>query len=59
MTAEEFDAALEQLVAQARDQSLPIEGGYNVRSPNPDEPDYTIEISEIVNRTPQPDWEQH
>ena len=51
MTADEFDTELEQLVAQARDESLPIEGGYNARSPHPDEPDYTIEISEIVNRS--------
>lgn len=52
MTADEFDAKLEQLVAQARDESFAIEGAYNVRSPNPDEPDYTIEISEIVNSNP-------
>ena len=54
MTEDEFDAGLESLVAEARDESLPIEGAYNVRSPQRDTPDYTIEISEIVKRTP--DW---
>jgi hypothetical protein len=49
-TLDEFDAELEQLVATARDENIPIEGAHNVRSPRPDDADYTIEISEIVNR---------
>ena len=54
MTEDEFDAELERLVAEARDESVPIEGAHNVRSPQRDTPDYTIEISEIVKRAP--DW---
>ena len=49
-TADEFDAELEQLVAKARDENIPIEGAHNFRSPHPDDADYTIEISEIINR---------
>jgi hypothetical protein len=49
-TLDEFDAELEHLVAKARDENIPIEGAHNVRSPHPDDADYTIEISEIVNR---------
>jgi hypothetical protein len=50
-TLDEFDAELEQLVAKARAENIPIEGAYNARSPHPDDADYTIEISEIINRT--------
>ncbi|HET7324429.1 MAG TPA: hypothetical protein VFJ06_08865 [Halococcus sp.] len=54
MTRDEFATELEHLVAEARDESVPLEGAHNVRSPHPDDPDYTIEISAIVKRTP--DW---
>lgn len=50
-TRTEFDAELEQLVATAREKNIPIEGAHNVRSPHPDNADYTIEISEIIDRT--------
>lgn len=50
MTIDEFDAELEYLVAKARDDDVPIEGAHNVRSPHPNDTDYTIEIFEIVNR---------
>lgn len=49
-TLAEFDAELDHLVAKARDENIPIEGAHNVRSPYPDDADYTIEISEIVNQ---------
>lgn len=51
-TRDEFAAKLERLVAEARDNDIPIEGAYNVRSPHPDDSDYTIEISEITKRKP-------
>jgi hypothetical protein len=53
MTRDEFTTELEHLVTEARDESVPIEGAHNVRSPHPDAPDYTIEISEIAKRTPE------
>lgn len=49
-TVEEFDAELGRLVSEARDQNVPIEGAYNVRSPDPDTRDFTIEITEIAKR---------
>lgn len=51
MTKDEFTTELKLLVTQARDENIPIEGGHNVRSPHPDDTDYTIEISEIANRS--------
>lgn len=53
MTKDEFDAELEHLVAEARDENVPIEGAHNVRSPRRDTSDYTVEISEIVKRAPE------
>jgi hypothetical protein len=53
MTRDEFAAELDHLVAEAREDSVSIEGGYNVRSPRSAAPDYTVEISEIVNRAPE------
>lgn len=53
MTRDEFATELEHLVAEARDESVPIEGAHNVRSPRRDAPDYTVEISEIAKRTPE------
>lgn len=53
MIEDEFDAELDRLVAEARDEGVPIEGAQNVRSPRPDDPDYTIEITEITKRTPE------
>lgn len=43
---ETFTIELQRLVAQARDDGAELEGGYNVRSPDPDIPDYTVEITE-------------
>lgn len=51
-TEAEFDAALDDLVAAAREEGVPIEGTRNVRSPDPETADYTVEISEIVPRAP-------
>lgn len=53
MTRDEFAAELDNLVAEAREGNVSIEGGYNIRSPHPDDPDYTVEISEIINRAPE------
>jgi hypothetical protein len=47
-----FDTALERVVATARDANVPLEGAYNVRSPRPDVPDYTIEVTEQTKRVP-------
>jgi hypothetical protein len=55
-TADEFDAELDHLVAQAREASVPIEGAHNVRSPHPEDADYTVEISEIATRNRVPEW---
>ena len=53
MTRDEFATELEHLVAEARDESVPIEGAYNTRSPRPDDVDYTVEISAIAKRVPE------
>ncbi|WP_154018966.1 hypothetical protein [Halococcus agarilyticus] len=50
MTEAEFVAGLDRLVAEARDANVSIEGAYNVRSPRPADPDYTVEVSEIADR---------
>lgn len=50
MTVDEFDTELGRLVSKARDQNVPVEGAYNVRSPDPDMRDYTIEITEIAKQ---------
>jgi len=51
-TRAEFGTALEHLVATARDANVPLESAYNVRSPRPDVPDYTTEVTEQTNRVP-------
>lgn len=43
-----FAGLLERLVSQARDADVALEGAYNVRTPLPDRPDYTIEITELA-----------
>ncbi|RJT06793.1 MULTISPECIES: hypothetical protein [Halococcus] len=45
---DDFEAHLQHLVAVARDNDIPIEGAYHVRSSEPEEPDYQVEISEIA-----------
>jgi hypothetical protein len=45
-----FRTELERLVARAQEDGVEVGGGYNVRSPDPDVPDYTIEITEQEKR---------
>ena len=47
---DDFEAHLQQAVATARDNDVPIEGAYDIRSPHPEDRDYQIEISEIAPR---------
>ncbi len=51
MTNAEFAAALERLVSRARRDGVDLEGGYNVRTPEREQPDVTVEISRIAKRT--------
>lgn len=47
-----FETELTRLIDQSRRDNIPLHGVYDVRSPHPDEPDYTIEISELTKRVP-------
>lgn len=49
-TRTEFATEFEALVARARDAGIDLQGAYDVRSPG-DQPDYTVEISEVVKRS--------
>lgn len=46
MDRETVATELQRLVARARDDGVALVGGYNVRSPHPGLPDYTVEITE-------------
>ena len=50
MDQAEFRTELQGLVARAQEEGVEVGGGYNVRSPDPDVPDYTIEITEQEKR---------
>lgn len=52
-TRKEFDAALERVVAAARDRDVELEGAYNVRAPCRKAPDYTIEIAKQTKQAPE------
>jgi len=41
---------LQHLVARAQDGGVQLVGGYNVRSPDPDVPDYMVEITRQTKR---------
>lgn len=43
-----FETELGELVAQARREGTDVRGAYDMRTPNPDEPDYTVEITEVT-----------
>ncbi|PSP74721.1 hypothetical protein BRC86_04965 [Halobacteriales archaeon QS_3_64_16] len=45
-----FRTELQRLVARAREDGVEVGGGYNVRSPDPDMQDYTVEITEQEKR---------
>lgn len=47
-----FATLLERLVSQARNADVTLQGAYNVRTPVPDYPDYTIEITELAKNRP-------
>jgi len=59
---EAFRTALRALLDQARRADVDLEGAYNVRTPLPDQPDHTVEISKLQKTVigpeksgPQPD----
>ena len=54
---EEFTTQLNQLIDRARNSDIQLIGAWNARSPHPDEPDYTIEITEQTKRSPA--WMQN
>ena len=49
-----FETRLQQLIADARDDDIQIEGAYDVRSPHPEVRDFQIEITEIAKSTMWP-----
>jgi hypothetical protein len=48
MNASTFETELGELVAQARRDGTDVRGTYDMRTPNPNEPDYTVEITEVT-----------
>jgi hypothetical protein len=48
-----FETDLGELVAQARRQGTDLRGTYDIRTPNADKPDYTVEITEVTGMN---DW---
>lgn len=50
MDRERFTTELQRLVARAQDGRVQLVGGYNVRSPDPDVPDYMVEITRQTKR---------
>lgn len=47
---ETFERELAELIDHARETGIDLRGAYNVRTPQPEHADYTIEISEVVPR---------
>ena len=48
---ETFETELAELVAHARKSGVDLDGAYDVRTPHPDQSDYTVEISRMAPRT--------
>ena len=48
---DDFETHLQQLVATARDNDIPIGGAYDIRSLYPEDRDYQIEVSEIAPKS--------
>ena len=48
---ETLETEFADLIKRAREADLTVEGAYDVRSPWPEETDYTVEISPIAKRT--------
>ena len=49
-----FENQLRQLLSDARENGVQFEGAYDIRSPEPDERDYQVAISEIVKKRDGP-----
>ena len=47
-SASGFEAELRELVVQAQRAGTDVRGAYDMRTPNPNEPDYTVEITEVA-----------
>ena len=56
MSREEFVTELDRLVNAAHESDIQLVGGYDVRSPRPETPDYTVEITKIRKRYPKGLW---
>ena len=48
---ETFQIELAELIDHARETGVDLRGAYDVRAPQPEHADYTIEITEIVTHT--------
>lgn len=57
MNREEFVTELDRLVA-AHESGVQLVGGYDVRSPHRDTPDYTVEITKIRKKSPEGLWNE-
>lgn len=51
MDVSTFEIELTQLIESARNDETQIRGVYDVRTPRPDEPDYTVEITEVAKQS--------
>lgn len=52
MDSNEFEAELRSIVDQARESGVDLRGGYTIRTPKRDQPDFTVEISEVRKASP-------
>jgi hypothetical protein len=53
ITISAFETELGEIVTQARREGTDVRGTYDMRTPNPDEPNYTVEITEVTGAS---DW---
>lgn len=51
MNRNEFATRLQQLISTARENHVPLKGAYDVRSSDPDERDFQVEITEVAKQT--------
>lgn len=52
---EAFETAVSRLVAGADANGVDVRGAYDVRIPRSENPEYTVEISAVEGRFPNPD----
>ena len=45
-----FQIELAELIDHAREAGVDLRGAYDVRTPQPDHADYTVEITEVATR---------